>query len=204
MVSAVAPLTDDDGFDGRFKSVALLSPDPGAFWTAFTTSAVAKDGRPNPIDRWSRERVTRIARQIGGQAAYPFEGPPYLPFSAWTRRAGVAWQSPSGLLVHAVHGLWISFRGAVALPSRADQPAAAASPCESCSRACLSACPVGALTDEGFDYAACLGHVRSEAGTDCVTHGCRARRACPVGQEMAPPNRQLQDHMTAFASGSAP
>lgn len=202
VVSAVAPLTGDDGFGLRFKSVALLSPDPKTFWTAFRTSAEATDGHPDPIDRWSRDRVTKIAAQVGGLPAFPFEGPPYLPFSAWARRAGTAWQSPSGLLVHAVHGLWISFRGAVALPSPAEHAAAQKSPCESCPRPCLSACPVGAFTPDGFNYEACLGHVRSEAGRDCVTHGCRARRACPVGQDMAPPNAQLRDHMTAFARGS--
>lgn len=202
VVSAVALLTEQDGFDGHFNSIALLSPDPRTFWTAFTTSTEAQDGHSDPIDRWSRNRVTKIAAQVGGLAAFPFDGPPYLPFSAWARRAGTAWQSPSGLLVHAIHGLWISFRGAVALPSLADHPAAKGSPCETCPRPCLSACPVGAFTPDGFNYEACLGHVRSEAGRDCIDLGCRARRACPVGQEMAPPNAQLRDHMTAFVRGS--
>ena len=204
VVSAVTPLTEQDGFDGHFKSIALLSPDPTSFWTAFKSSTEAQDGHPDPIDRWSRDKVTRIAAEVGGLAAFPFDGPPYLPFSAWARRAGTAWQSPSDLLVHAVHGLWISFRGAVALPSPAEHTAAEESPCESCPRPCLSACPVGAFTPGGFDYEACLGHVRSEAGHDCVTHGCRARRACPVGQDMAPPNAQLRSHMTAFARGPGP
>lgn len=202
-VSALAALTYQDGFEDDFKSIALLSPNPQSFWTAFTNAAEAKDGRPDPIDRWSKRVVTGVARDTGGLAVFPFDGPPYLPFSTWAQRAGVAWQSPSGLLLHNVYGLWISFRGAVALRLRKDQDIALPSPCDACCRPCLSACPVGALSPDGFDHIGCLAHVKSLGGEDCAEYGCRVRRACPFGQDMVAPDAQIGTHMKSFTRNAS-
>ncbi|MEO0637348.1 MAG: ferredoxin [Pseudomonadota bacterium] len=199
LVTAVAPLTEEDGFDARFQSVALLSPDPDAFWTAFCQSPELRDGGSDPIDRWSQRTILALAEEAGGQAVFPFDGPPYRPFSSWAQRAGVAWQSPSGMLVHAMHGLWISFRAAVALPTPVDRPTNAVSPCETCPQPCLQACPVQAVTSDGFDYPSCRSHVRSHHGATCAASGCLARRACPVGRDLIPPDPQLAMHMRAFA-----
>jgi hypothetical protein len=45
---------------------------------------------------------------------------------------------------------------------------------------------------------ACLDHIRSPAGGNCLESGCRARRACPVGQEYANEPAQARFHMSAF------
>ena len=198
-ITAVTPLTRQDGFDQRFKSVALLSPDPSSFWALFSASEQANDGLPDPFDRWSRIAIGSIASSVEGLAIFPFEGPPYHPFSTWAQRAGVAWQSPSGLLVHAEYGLWISFRGAVALEIPPDKCHDTESPCVTCPRPCLNACPVDALSAGGYDYQSCLGHVRSAEGKDCANFGCLARRACPIGHHLAPPVPQVRAHMKAFA-----
>ena len=200
VVSALAPLTKDDGFSPTCRSVALLSPDPHAFWPIFSASPERNDGLAHPIDRWSQRTIEALAKQVGGGAVFPFQGPPYLPFSSWAQRAGVAWQSPSGLLVHSVYGMWISFRGAVVLGEEAPLKPEAASPCKTCAQPCLRSCPVEALSDDGFEYRTCRDHVQSAAGAACAESGCLARRACPVGQGFAPTNEQLQLHMKAFAS----
>jgi len=41
-------------------------------------------------------------------------------------------------------------------------------------------------------------HVASEAGQTCVTGGCLARRACPVGRAYIQTPAQAQFHMKAF------
>lgn len=199
LVSAVAPLTKDDGFSPTYRSVALLSPDPHAFWSIFSASPERNDGLDHPIDRWSQRTIEALAKQVRASAIFPFQGPPYHPFSSWAQRAGVAWQSPSGLLVHSVYGMWISFRGAVVLEEDAPLEPATVSPCETCTRPCLQSCPVEAISDDGFEYQTCRDHVQSAAGAACAASGCVARRACPVGKDFAPPNEQLQLHMKAFA-----
>lgn len=162
VVSGIAPLNETDGFGDHLRSVALLSSCPNTFWPIFKQSQEMKHGKPDPIDQWSRKLVQVIANESDGLAVFPFEGPPYHPFSAWAQRTGVAWQSPSRLLVHAVYGLWISFRGAIALKDPPDAPPMnSISPCEACSRPCLEACLVGALSEASHDYGSCLSHVQS-------------------------------------------
>ncbi|TNC65162.1 ferredoxin [Rubellimicrobium roseum] len=192
-VSGLAPLRPEDGLPARFRSVALLSPDEPRFWPIFAASPEAGDGRPDPLDRWSRRVIGRLACAIGSKAAFPFGGPPWRPFTDWARRSGRAWPSPVGLLVHDTAGLWISYRGAVALEEEAPPPAAAR-PCDACDAPCRRACPVGALTEAGYDVPAC--HAFLDKRADCL-QGCRVRRACPVEagrRELA----QSAFHMKAF------
>src|SRR5579864_8866242 len=147
-----------------------------AQWPAFAASPEASDGRRNPLDRWSRRIIDELAAALGAGALYPFEGPPWLPFQRWAMKAEPVHRSVLGVLIHPDWGLWHSYRGALAfaerlaLPARVDRP----SPCDSCAtKPCLAACPVGAFTPERYDVDACVGHLRSPRGTDCLEHGCR-------------------------------
>ena len=173
-------------------------------WDAFAASPEASDGASDPLDRWSRRVIEALARELGGAALFPFGGPPFWPFQQWARRAEPVHPSPIGILIHPRYGLWHSYRGALgfhqALP--APQPAAVPSPCDSCAgRWCLKACPVGAFSADAYDVAACVAHVKSPAGADCVGLGCRARRACPVGAEHAYSPEQANFTMRAFLRG---
>ena len=173
-------------------------------WDAFAASPEARDGLDHPLDRWSRRVIEALARELGAKAFFPFGGPPFWPFQQWARRAEPVHPSPIGLLIHPRYGLWHSYRGALGLSEAiaVPEPAALPSLCESCSgRWCLSACPVGAFSDAGYDVAACVGHLRSAAGADCMGFGCRARRACPVGAEHAYGPEQANFTMRAFLRG---
>ena len=174
----------------------LIGPDEPDFWPIFSASSEYSDGKPDPMDRWSARVLTDIAGKLGGEAVFPFGGPPYAPFYSWAMESGRAWPSPIGFLVHEEAGLFVSFRGAIRLTGTAE-PSAAEAPCISCNtRPCASACPVSAFAN-GYDVAACKAHVRSEAGMDCRDGGCLARRACPVGQTRRLA-QQSAFHMEAF------
>ena len=193
-VAGLAALCPEDGVAPRFRSVALLSPNEPGFWPIFASSPEMTDGRPDPLDRWSKRVIGRIACGLRTKAVFPSDGPPWRPFTAWARRSGRAWPSPVGLLVHDTAGLWISYRGAILLedevPETTSQP-----PCDACpTRPCLSACPVGALIASGYDVPRC--HAFLDKGPDCL-QGCRVRRACPVGQGRRLP-QQSEFHMKAF------
>ena len=158
----------------------------------------------HPLDRWSRRVIKALARELGGKALFPFDGPPFLPFQRWAQQAESVYSSPIGLLIHPYYGLWHSYRGAIGLCEAlvVPEPVAVPSPCESCAgRWCLKACPVGAFSDASYDVAACAGYLKSAAGADCMATGCQARRACPVGAEHAyGPNRR-SFFMAAFLRG---
>ncbi|WP_166581194.1 ferredoxin [Rubellimicrobium sp. CFH 75288] len=196
-LAGIAPLEAGDGLPPRLRSAALLAPDEPGFWTRFSASPEAGDGRPDPLDRWSHRVIGRLACALGGKAAFPFGGPPWRPFIAWALRTGRIWSSPVGLLVDNTAGLWVSLRGAVLLPDPAPPPPAESPPCQGCPAPCLSACPPRALTAAGYDVPACHAFLDGPAGVPCRTDGCRVRRACPVGQGRRPA-AQAAFHMRAF------
>lgn len=197
VLGAFHPLPDD-GAPAGAGTLVLLGPAPGTFWAIFATSPEYLDGRADPLDRWSARVIRAAARELGGTPVFPFGGPPYAPFLAWARRSGSAWSSPVGLLVHARLGLFVSYRGAVALPGHLILPEPPVCPCEGCAAPCLDACPVGALgPGHGYDVPACHNYLDTPAGGDCLTAGCAVRRACPMGAGVQP-TEQTGFYMTAF------
>ncbi|MFQ1702273.1 ferredoxin [Loktanella agnita] len=176
--------------------ITLIGPDQPRFWSHFTASPEYVDGLPNPLDRWSVRVITPIAAAMDGEAIFPSDGPPYAPFYSWALATGRCWTSPVGFLVHDDAGLFVSFRAAIRHPGRGDA-ARSPSPCDICvTQPCQTACPVDALVDE-YDVAVCKTYLRGAKGTGCMTHGCAARRACPVGQGRRKP-QQAAFHMEAF------
>lgn len=196
VLGAFHPGPADDAPAGT-GTLLLLGPDPAGFWPLFEASPEFADSGPDPLDRWSARVIGAMAAEVGGTAVFPFGGPPYAPFLAWARRSGSAWSSPVGLLVHVRLGLFVSFRGALALPGRLALPAAAACPCDGCAAPCRDACPAGALGPGGYDVPTCHAWLDTAAGVSCFRTGCAVRRACPVG-ETRQPAAQTGFYMTAF------
>lgn len=185
-----------DNVPGHPKTLMLIGPEQG-MWQIFTQSAEYSDGLKDPLDRWSLRTINALADAANAVAHYPFGGPPHLPFYSWALKTGRIWASPVGLLVHVQSGLLVSFRGALAFADRLSLPEPQnASPCETCAKPCLTACPVGALSGNGYDVPSCRDYVASDAA-DCAEAGCAVRMACPVGRGLQPKD-QSRFHMSAF------
>jgi hypothetical protein len=189
------PEPGEDGLAG-VVTVLLVGNAGAAMWEAFAPHI---DGEANPLDRWTRRVVEPIAQRFGARAVFPF-GPGAPSFQRWAERAEMLYRSPLGILIHPEYGLWHAWRAALLfeeelpLPARSDAP----SPCDTCTaKPCLSACPVGAFSLEGYDVPACAGHLRDPAST-CATMACHARNACPVGAAWRYPEAQIRFHMAAF------
>ncbi|MEM7224062.1 MAG: hypothetical protein AAF495_13855 [Pseudomonadota bacterium] len=189
--------------DGRpAGTLVLLGAIGGSFWPRFSRSPEYGDGNADSLDRWSARVVGALACRLGAGALFPFGGPPYHPFVAWAKRAEPVAESALGMLIHPQHGLWHAYRGALAfaerlaLPPRQEAPR----PCDSCvDKPCLSTCPVGAFSAQGYDVAACAAHILGPEGAICLEGGCLARLACPVGREHHYGEDQAAFHMAAFA-----
>jgi len=194
---AVPPLPD-----GRVAAtVVLLGAVGGSLWPTFSASPELADGAPDPLDRWSRRIIVRLAERFGAAPLFPFGGPPYLPFQRWAARAEPVAPSPLGLFIHPRYGLWHSYRGALAFAAALHLPPweHLPSPCDSCvAKPCLSACPVGAFTPAGYDVQGCVAHLQLAAGEPCMQSACLARRTCPVAPEFAYEASQARFHMAAF------
>jgi len=182
--------------EGLGRTLMLLGPGP-AFWPHFAQSPEMRDGAADPLDRWSRRVVSRMAEVLGARALFPFGPPPFHPFQSWATRTGRIWPSPVNFLVHGDQGLWVSFRGALAFEAALDVPPAMDKPCDSCpDQPCRSACPVSALTPAGYDVATCKDYLRG--GADCMRGGCAVRASCPVSRSFPRDARQSAFHMEAF------
>lgn len=182
----------------RVETLILLAPDGPRFWAQFIESPEYRDGSPDPMNRWSIRVIDALAETLGAQAFYPFGATPPYPFFTWALATGRAHASPVQWLVHDTQGLWLSFRGALGLSHRLDLLAAPPSPCEGCVRPCVSACPVGALTDKGYDLPACHAFLDTPAGKDCLRNGCAVRRACPTSHSFGRAPDQSAFHMRHF------
>jgi Ferredoxin len=186
---------------GEARSVVLLGNIGGSIWPAFSLWRSRYDG-PDPLDTWSKAMILPVARKFGATAWFPSD-PPYQPFQQWAMRAEELTPSPLGILLHPRYGLWHGYRGALGFgfefggaPSSAPDRDALAGGWED---ACAAACPAGAVIRDRFDVVACRAYLRSKAGqVTCMTEGCRARNACPIGAEFRYPPEQLRFHMQAL------
>jgi len=198
--------------NGRAASaICLVGHAGGGFWPVFDAWRARYPGIADPLDTWSRTVIAPLAEAEGGEAVFPSDRP-WQPFQQWAMAAEGLKPSPLGMLIHPDHGLWHGYRGAILFGPEAlaelDRPGAQASkreadpthPCDTClGRPCLSACPVGAFSEEGFDVACCRGHLQTEAGQKgCMAGGCLARDACPVGRDQRYSPEQIRFHMKAF------
>lgn len=178
------------------QSLVLVGPAAG-FWPIFSQSPEYHDGAADPLNRWSTRVLGAVAETLDATAIFPFGGPPWHPFIRWALDSGAAWQSPVTLLVHATDGLFVSYRGALGFRDARPAPQPAPRPCNSCAAPCTTACPVDALGPSGYDIAACHAFLDTAQGADCLTKGCRVRRACPVnGANRQPAHSAF--HMAAF------
>lgn len=192
------PSADDNAPQGC-KTLLMLGPDEPVFWTAFTQSPEWQDGQPDPMDRWSTRVVGDWADDLGATPLYPFGGAPFLPFFSWALRTGRIHASPINFLVHDRAGLFVSFRGALALAEHIDLPKAGPAPCDSCAeQPCRTACLSGALTPEGYDVPTCRSFLDTAEGAMNLTSGCAVRRSCPVSQDFGRLPAQSAYHMQQF------
>ena len=188
---------DEEGLPAGTRTLLLIGPAEPGFWPHLT-SQPEWDGRPDPLDRWSRRVIGRLACDIGAKALFPFGGPPWHSFYRWALRSGQVWESPVRLLVHSRQGLMVSFRGALALKETVAVPPPASRPCDACPAPCQTACPAGALTEDAYDVPACHAFLNQPEGQDCMTSGCLVRRACPLSQSYARLPEQSGYHMRQF------
>jgi len=166
-------------------------------WRAFDA---ARTAAPVSLDAWSERVLSELAARLGGGALFPFR-PPYLPFQRWAARAEACHPSPLGLLIHPDYGLWHGYRGALSFAAEIELPPLdrRASPCASCAgRPCLSACPAAAFEAGSYDVPACVRHLASTPEPACMSGGCLARHACPVGRDHCYEPAQAHFHMQAF------
>jgi hypothetical protein len=188
------------------RTVTLVGNAGPGMWNAFQA---ARREEPHPLDSWTRRVIEPLAAEFGLEAAYPFSGPPFLPFHAWGLKAGAFFPSPLPTAIHPRYGTWFGLRAALLSPKTdpglADPAPRPVNPCDGCAdRPCLSACQSGAIGKHGYDARRCLDFLETLTGHACLMNGCHARHACPVGRDYAYGQAQAEFHMRAFVRNFGP
>lgn len=178
-------------------SVVLIGNAGPAMWDRF---APPPHQIPDPLDSWTRAKLTNVAERFGAAALFPFQRP-YLRFQQWLMKAEPCHLSPLGMVIHSRYGLWHALRGALLFGHKIDFPPveAAPSPCDACGdKPCLKTCPAHAFSERGYDTGSCLDELAGRDAGNCMALGCLARRACPIGRNYRYAPAQAGFHMKAF------
>lgn len=186
---------------GKVKTLLLIGSTGPSLWPVLRHSTEFTDGKPDPLDRYTRRTLGDLAGEFGFGVLFPFDGPPYHPFQQWAMKCGGFSQSPLGVLAHHALGPWAGFRAALlsAIPLRELTQTSQAGPCETCEdKPCLSICPVNAVSLAGnYDVAACRNYLIETPDADCWS-SCLARRACPFGTDHQQDAATARHHMKSF------
>jgi epoxyqueuosine reductase QueG len=191
--------------DPGARSIIVIGNGGGAFWQAYRRHADANSGwaqRDHPLDDFTREVVERElagalrARGVRCTIVYPFVSDAgNLHFMELGRLAGIGGPSLIGVLIHPTYGTWIAMRAALLMAEMVDQPGEGLGfdPCPRCvARTCMPACPVGAVSDRGWDVIKCARH-RVEAAPDCSS-GCYSRLRCVISPQHRYPDDEVHHH----------
>lgn len=176
-------------------TVTLIGNAGSSMWHRFENGRSSAD---ELLDDWTKAVLNPIASQFGLKALYPYDKP-YPPILTWASAAGVGKPSPLGLMMHPKYGLWHAYRAAFIGSIAAHERPTGLHPCDKCAdKPCLSACPVGAFKEDGYDVESCRTHIANLDEAACMTNACNARRACPFGTEYRYEPAHAKFHMKAF------
>ena len=194
-----------DAGTGAAGAIIVANGGPAMF-RRFRAAPEATDGRPHPLDRFTRSAVDAAAEEALGGAAgagiayrlyFPFtDSVPALPFQRLGRAAGLGAPGPLGLQIHPGFGPWWAYRALIAIAGASIEPAGApvGDGCAGCPAPCVAACPAGAVRLTGFSVVDC--HARRLTAPACHL-SCDARVRCVRGVEHRYTEEQLAFHMAA-------
>jgi len=195
------------------KTAIVIGNGGGAFWVAFRDFCRERpehEREPDPIDAFTRRAVeTAMATTMDPGAPvrllYPFRYPDEpVSFMRLAECAGLGRRSVLGVLIHPRFGPWIALRAALLVPAilTASRPADGFDPCPDCTeRACMAACPAGAVTAAGWNVPRCATH-RLQTEDTCAAR-CHARFDCVIGRPHRYPPDALAYHQRRALAGLA-
>ncbi len=193
------------------KSIILVGFGGNSFWKILSTYLDRNPGfrekHTDLIDTYTVLNVARAGETLGAAGvrytlAYPFgENALALDFAALGRLGGAGVGSLLGILINPVFGTWMSLRAAIITDAEFaeyDGPLEGFDPCPSCDKPCIAACPAHTVSENGWDWRACM---EWRLDTDVCSERCASRVACPWGsRERYSPEQMAYHHSFVLKS----
>jgi len=186
------------------KSIVLVGFAGKSFWEIFQDylqkNPDFKNNNIDLIDNYTVLKFKEAARilnshKIDYKMVFPFgRDGAQLNFLKLGELCGAGVPSLLGILLHPVFGPWISLRGAFITSlemNEYDGPISEFSPCPSCDKPCITACPINTISTSGWDWESCM---RFRISDETCSKSCASRRACPYGKTEQYSDEQLHYH----------
>lgn len=186
------------------RSITLLGFAGKGFWETLVCYIEENPGfrdlGSDLVDNYSKIVLNELSKLLESQGIehkriYPFGARAMaLDFAKLGQAAGAGVPSQLGVLIHPEYGPWISLRGAIISElelEHYDKELKGFSPCSSCDKPCVDACPVKAVSVKGWDWETCMKFRLSE---QTCSANCASRRVCPYGREYQYSEEQLSYH----------
>jgi hypothetical protein len=178
----------------RYQRLILLGNAGSQFWQSMQHHRIRITQDEDPVDNFFIRTVENtFDTDPDYRIIYP--GNHFLPLQDLGKLAGWHHESPLGLGIHPVFGLWFAYRGVIMsnsdfIPATDDFDTTSESPCASCDqKPCIPACPADAVTKSGFKIKPCSNY-RLEPDSRCQSR-CVSRLVCPIGRD----HRYLEEQM---------
>lgn len=181
----------------HYRTLILLGNGGSRFWQSMQQHRTKSEQEVDPVDNYFTRTVENLFDADSDyRIIYP--GNHLLPLQALGKLAGWHHDSPLGLGIHPVFGLWFAYRGLIMsntnitmLAENFDIPSA--SPCVSCDeKPCIKACPAMAVTLSEFKVQPCSDY-RLESASRCQSR-CVSRLVCPIGRDYRYLEAQMAYH----------
>jgi len=177
-----------------YQHLILLGNGGSQFWESMHRQRAMSDEDEDPVDNYF---IRTIENTFDADPTYRimYPGNHLLPLQELGKLVGWHHDSPLGLGIHPVFGLWFAYRGIIMtntefIPAVDDFDAPSESPCASCDqKPCITACPAAAVTKSGLKIKLCTGY-RLESDSRCQSR-CVSRLVCPIGRDY----RYLEEQM---------
>jgi hypothetical protein len=179
----------------RYQQLILLGNGGVRFWETMQRQRTRSMQDEDPVDNFFIRTVENIFDSVPDyRIIYP--GNHLLPLQPLGKLAGWHHDSPLGLGIHPVMGLWFAYRGIILsnssfIPVAEESELDSESPCATCrEKPCITACPAAAVTRSGLKIKPCSNY-RLESDSRCQTR-CISRLVCPIGRDY----RYLEEQMS--------
>jgi len=173
------------------RSVIVFGSGGRTLWNALVADISRNPahltGELHPLDAFVLRTLDRVDPDPGPSRRWvrcAGDETTFVDFRGLAVAAGLGWVGRLGLVMNPTFGPWMGLRAACftteAIPFAGPLPGGG--PCDGCPAPCEPACPVGAVTEAGWNVARCAAY--HHESDECLGV-CHSRNACPEGAEHA-------------------